>query len=115
MKRAVIVLAAFVSLAVIPPAGAQQPPVSQLDVNAVPRLNADGVRRVQALLRHLPSGLSELYLHPATDDDYPGHAPGYNYRDELAALTDADVRAELDRQAIALGRFVDFVEGRRAA
>ena len=71
--------------------------------------------RVQALLRHLPPGLSELYLHPATDDDYPGHAPGYNYRDELAALTDAGTRGELDRQAIALGRFADFVEGRRAA
>ena len=51
MKRAVIALAAFVSLAVIPPAGAQQPPVSQLDVNAVPRLNSDGIRRVQTLLR----------------------------------------------------------------
>ena len=51
MKRAVIALAAFVSLAVIPPAGAQLPPISQLDVNAVPRLNADGIRRVQALLR----------------------------------------------------------------
>jgi peptidoglycan hydrolase-like protein with peptidoglycan-binding domain len=50
MKRAVIALAAFVSLAVIPPAGAQQP-VSQLDVNVVPRLNPDGIRRVQALLR----------------------------------------------------------------
>ena len=51
MKRAVIVLAAFVSLAVIPPAGAQQPPVSQLDVNVVPRLSSDGIRRVQTLLR----------------------------------------------------------------
>ena len=50
MKRAVIALAAFVSFIAIPPAAAQQP-VSQLDVNAVPRLNADGVRRVQTLLR----------------------------------------------------------------
>jgi peptidoglycan hydrolase-like protein with peptidoglycan-binding domain len=51
MKCAVIALAAFVSLAVIPPAAAQQPAVSQLDVNAVPRLNSDGIRRVQTLLR----------------------------------------------------------------
>jgi peptidoglycan hydrolase-like protein with peptidoglycan-binding domain len=50
MKRAVIALAAFVSFIAVPPAWAQQP-VSQLDVNAVPRLNADGVRRVQTLLR----------------------------------------------------------------
>jgi peptidoglycan hydrolase-like protein with peptidoglycan-binding domain len=50
MKRAVIALAAFVSFVAISPAGAQQP-VSQLDVNAVPRLNADGIRRVQTLLR----------------------------------------------------------------
>jgi peptidoglycan hydrolase-like protein with peptidoglycan-binding domain len=50
MRRAVIALAAFVSLVAVPPAGAQQP-VSQLDVNAVPRLNSDGVRRVQTLLR----------------------------------------------------------------
>lgn len=52
MKRATIALAAFVSLVAIPPAGAQQPAaVSQLDVNAIPRLSPDGVRRVQALLR----------------------------------------------------------------
>ena len=50
MKRAVIALAAFVSFIAIPPATAQQP-VSQLDVNAVPRLNSDGIRRVQTLLR----------------------------------------------------------------
>ena len=50
MKRVMIAFAAFVSLVAIPPAGAQQA-VSQLDVNVVPRLNSDGIRRVQALLR----------------------------------------------------------------
>ena len=67
--------------------------------------------RVRALLGRLPDGLSELYLHPATADDYPGHAPGYRYREELAALTDADVRAESERQGIRLGRFADFQNG----
>jgi hypothetical protein len=52
MKRVMIALAACVSLAAVSPAGAQQPAaVSQLDVNAIPRLNSDGVRRVQMLLR----------------------------------------------------------------
>lgn len=44
--------------------------------------------RLQYLLERLPPGVSEIYLHPATGDDFPGHAPGYRYRDELAALTD---------------------------
>jgi peptidoglycan hydrolase-like protein with peptidoglycan-binding domain len=64
MKRAMIVLAALVSLVAIPPAGAQQP-VSQLDVNAVPRLNADGVRRVQILLR-------QKGFEPSKIDGVPG-------------------------------------------
>jgi hopanoid biosynthesis associated protein HpnK len=68
--------------------------------------------RVRALLARLPRGLSEIYLHPATADDYPGHAPGYRYREELAALTDADVRAERDRQGIRWGRFADFPKER---
>ena len=51
MKGAAIALAAFVSLVSIDTSGAQSVPVSQLDVNAVPRLNADGIRRVQTLLR----------------------------------------------------------------
>lgn len=49
--------------------------------------------RVGAILAALPAGLSEIYLHPATRDDWPGSAPGYRYRDEFAALTDPSVRA----------------------
>jgi peptidoglycan hydrolase-like protein with peptidoglycan-binding domain len=51
MKAAVIALVAFVSVVAITPSNAQSVSVSQLDVNAVPRLSADGVRRVQTLLR----------------------------------------------------------------
>lgn len=47
--------------------------------------------RLRAIVAALPAGLSEIYLHPATRDDYPGHAPGYRYRDELAALIDPAV------------------------
>jgi hopanoid biosynthesis associated protein HpnK len=62
--------------------------------------------RVAALIERLPPGLSELYLHPATEDVWPGHAPGYAYRDELAALIDPGVRAALGDTK--RGRFVDF-------
>ena len=47
--------------------------------------------RLRTVVAALPEGLSEVYLHPATRDDYPGHAPGYRYRDELAALVDPAV------------------------
>ena len=49
--------------------------------------------KVAALLAALPDGLSEIYLHPATRDDWPGHAPGYRYAEEFAALTDAGNRS----------------------
>ncbi|HEY0269796.1 MAG TPA: hopanoid biosynthesis-associated protein HpnK [Sphingomonas sp.] len=69
--------------------------------------------RVAGLIYNLPPGLSELYLHPATDDRYPGHAPGYRYRAELAALGDPRVRAMVTEQEVALGRFADF-DGKEA-
>lgn len=71
--------------------------------------------RVQALIAHLPPGLTELYCHPATEDTFNGCAEGYRYRDELAALTDARVTAEVARNGVRLGRFQDFAGLRRAA
>ena len=59
--------------------------------------------RLQAIVAGLPPGLSEIYLHPATRDDWPGHAPGYRYRDEFAALTDPHVRIAAAR--LNLGSF----------
>jgi hopanoid biosynthesis associated protein HpnK len=64
--------------------------------------------RVRALIEGLPSGLTELYCHPATADQYLGSTPDYRYRDELAALTDGGVRQAITEQGIALGRFADF-------
>jgi hopanoid biosynthesis associated protein HpnK len=49
--------------------------------------------RLLGLLRHLPEGRSEIYVHPATTNDFAGHAPGYRYAEELAALTSPDVIA----------------------
>ncbi len=64
--------------------------------------------RLAALIAHLPDGLNELYLHPATSDDFDGHGPGYRHRAELAALTDAGVRSALDTSGVRTGRFADF-------
>ena len=44
--------------------------------------------RVEALLRRLPDGFVEIYFHPATADEFAGHARGYRYADEFIALTD---------------------------
>ncbi len=61
--------------------------------------------RLLGLARVLPEGWSELYTHPATADDYPGHAPGYRYRGELAALTDPRVALALTAGRVRLGSF----------
>ncbi|WP_407527355.1 hopanoid biosynthesis-associated protein HpnK [Methylobacterium oryzisoli] len=65
--------------------------------------------RVQALLRHLPDGLTELYAHPATGGGFPGEAQGYAYAEELAALVAPESRAALRETGAALGGFSDFL------
>lgn len=47
------------------------------------RMNAG---RLRALLDNMPAGLVEIYTHPATANEFAGHASGYCYTDELAAL-----------------------------
>ena len=64
--------------------------------------------RMRAAVASLPAGLTEIYTHPATDDAYPGHAPGYRYRDELSALTDPAVAAAVEAGGALRGRFADF-------
>lgn len=63
--------------------------------------------RMAGLVDRLPPGLIEIYTHPATTDAFPGSAPGYRYRDELAALTDPDVIAAVRRRDHRRGGFVD--------
>jgi len=63
--------------------------------------------RVRGILERLPDGLTEIYTHPATSA-YPGSAPGYDYRGELAALVDPLAKTILTRDRVALGRFADF-------
>ena len=64
--------------------------------------------RIAGVLQRLPDGLSELYTHPGTAGGFPGHAPGYRYADELAALTSPEVIAAAKRGDIALGGYGDF-------
>jgi len=63
--------------------------------------------RLIGLIRNLPSGLTEIYLHPATGP-YPGCAPGYRYRDELDALMAPDTVAACREPGLRLGGFADF-------
>jgi hopanoid biosynthesis associated protein HpnK len=63
--------------------------------------------RLAGLLAHLPDGLSEIYMHPATGA-YLGSAPGYEYAKELAALTDPRMARLIRQRDIRLGGFADF-------
>ena len=65
--------------------------------------------RLLGLVRHLPPGLNEIYLHPATGP-FPGAAPGYHYASELEALTAPEVVAACRTSGLRLGGFGDFVE-----
>ena len=64
--------------------------------------------RVAGLIAHLPDGVTELYCHPATEDAYPGSAPGYAYRAELAALTDESIKDNILQRGIRLVNFADL-------
>jgi hopanoid biosynthesis associated protein HpnK len=64
--------------------------------------------RLSSLLGRLPEGCTEIYLHPATGNRFAGHAPGYRYADELAALTAPSVLAAARRPDVRLGGYSDF-------
>jgi hopanoid biosynthesis associated protein HpnK len=64
--------------------------------------------RLEGLIRVLPPGLSEIYLHPASGAGFEGAAPGYAYGEELAALLSQRVRSAVRESAIRLGGFADF-------
>jgi chitin disaccharide deacetylase len=63
----------------------------------------------------LSEGLNELYLHPATRDDFNGHGPAYEHREELAGLIDPMVRAALMGKGARLGNFNDFAVAKSGA
>jgi hopanoid biosynthesis associated protein HpnK len=64
--------------------------------------------RFSGLLRQLSEGRTEIYMHPATSGGFAGHAPGYRYADEFAALTAPSPIAMARRPDITLGGYSDF-------
>jgi hopanoid biosynthesis associated protein HpnK len=64
--------------------------------------------RLEGLIRALPPGLSEIYLHPAVDGGFVGAAPGYAYEAELAALLSPGVANALSESGARRGGFADF-------
>jgi hopanoid biosynthesis associated protein HpnK len=63
--------------------------------------------RLAGLLDRLPSGITEIYMHPATRSDFAGAAARYSYVEELAALVDPTVAAALRGSGARLGGFAD--------
>jgi hopanoid biosynthesis associated protein HpnK len=64
--------------------------------------------RLSALIRSLPDGLSEIYVHPATGT-FAGAARDYRYREEFDALMAPDVVAACRDPSLRLGGFSDFL------
>jgi hopanoid biosynthesis associated protein HpnK len=64
--------------------------------------------RLSGVLSRLSESCTEIYLHPATGDRFAGHAPGYRYTDELAALTAPSALAAASRPDVRLGGYSDF-------
>jgi hopanoid biosynthesis associated protein HpnK len=64
--------------------------------------------RLLHLICRLPEGLNEIYLHPATGTFF-GHAKGYRYQSELAALVDPDVIAACREAPLMMGGYADFL------
>jgi len=70
--------------------------------------------RLAGLIRHLPPGSSEIYLHPATGG-YPGSARGYAYREELEALTAPEIIAACRDLRLRLGGFAQLAPAQAVA
>lgn len=71
-------------------------------------------QRLEGLIRALPQGLSEIYLHPAAGP-FHGGAPGYRYREEMEALMAPEVIGACRDPAVRLGGFGDFLPARSHA
>jgi len=66
--------------------------------------------RLLKLIPHLPDGVSEIYLHPATKGSaaFAAAIPGYNYLEEFAALLSPSVRNRIAELGIRLVSYSDF-------
>jgi len=64
--------------------------------------------RLAGVIEHAPFGLTEIYLHPATDGAFASAAPGYRYAEELAALIAPEVVFAAGKPNVRTGGFTDF-------
>ncbi len=64
--------------------------------------------RLAPLIKRVPTGLVEIYLHPATSGGFAGAAPGYRYAEEFAALGDAECAAAVRQSGCTRGGYGDF-------
>ena len=71
--------------------------------------------RLRSILARLPRGTVEIYTHPAMQDGFAGHAAGYDYTGELAALTDPETIAMVKRLERRLGGYSDMMAPQREA
>jgi hopanoid biosynthesis associated protein HpnK len=65
--------------------------------------------RLKGVIEHLPDGLNEVYLHPATGGGFEFAAEDSMYVEEAQALVDPGVIAAVKANGIVLGGFRDFV------
>lgn len=66
-------------------------------------------RRLKGVIEHLPDGLNEVYMHPATAGGFEFCAEDSMYVQEAQALVDPEVIAAVRANGIVLGGFRDFV------
>jgi chitin disaccharide deacetylase len=64
-------------------------------------------RRMTGLLKNLPDGITEIYVHPASKNNFAGATLGYRYVEELGALIAPAVN-DLARTGIRTGGYMDF-------
>jgi hopanoid biosynthesis associated protein HpnK len=70
--------------------------------------------RLLGLLRHLPRGVVEIYMHPATEDRFRGSTHGYRYSEELKALCATEVLAQIRYSGFRPIGYSDLREGSTA-
>jgi predicted glycoside hydrolase/deacetylase ChbG (UPF0249 family) len=66
--------------------------------------------RLLRLLPHLPDGVNEIYLHPATEctPALLGAMPGYRKQEEFEALLSPSLRSRIAELGIRLVSYTDF-------
>jgi hopanoid biosynthesis associated protein HpnK len=66
--------------------------------------------RLLRLIPHLPDGVNEIYLHPATKGGpaFTAAVQGYHYREELTALLSSSVKSRITELGIKLVNYSNF-------